>query len=237
MYYTLKMNTVHQPIGDVTVDSCGQSQSILGLQFGGIGLPLDMDKIPYGGKVEVPLSFTNDGYCNSFTGVSVKVIATCEQPSSNSQVVQYSVVPGSFPVQIDYNISHGLFANNFTLAIPDFSWSSSRRLSGEVSVDVSGLHTIIKDETAKLKDEINSNVAGLMEENAKLRGETTQMKDEINNNVADLKEEILQQMMSENQKLEARISALLLQALAASQTQPQANDQPSVSGARDNAVN
>ena len=97
----------------------------------------NLPSIPAGKKVEVPIGFQTLGACNTFNNVKLMIIATCEASSASSRVVQYSTIPLTVPVQINYNMSAQLYASNATASV-SMAWQGGRRRLSDIS---EGIHS------------------------------------------------------------------------------------------------
>ena len=121
----------------------------------------DMPPIPAGKKVEVPIGFQSLGSCFTFNNVKLMIIATCEAPSASSRVVQYSTIPLTVPVQINYNMSAQLYASNDT-AFVSMAWQSGRR---RLSDESEHAHSLDKEEIiSQIKDELREQMMGMTNE-------------------------------------------------------------------------
>ena len=109
--------------------SCGATNHKAGLSMGYLDpMSEGVSSIPFGVRTEIPVTFTTNGYCNTFNNVNLMLIASCEIPTPNSRVQQYATVPNTVPVQINYN--NYTYAQNWTVPF-SVSWAASRRLSEE----------------------------------------------------------------------------------------------------------
>lgn len=85
--------------------------------------------LPYNQPVEIPFTVTEGRLCKAYKDISLIIIATCELPTSNSQIYQYGIVPGSygaFGPTISYNASHILYAANSTASF-SVAWQTKAR--------------------------------------------------------------------------------------------------------------
>lgn len=86
--------------------------------------------IPYGKTVEISFFATNIGTCFAYKNVKLTVMPTCELPQYGSQVYQYGIVPGTYPVQLSYNEADRIDGSK-SEAYFTVSWASSRRLDAK----------------------------------------------------------------------------------------------------------
>ena len=96
----------------------------------------DLQRIPYNVLIEVPITVTQGPLCTKYNSIEVQIIATCEIPTSESQVFQYGIVNGA----ISYDEADKIFALNdtatFSVAWPD--QSSQRRTEETLSLHLVG---------------------------------------------------------------------------------------------------
>jgi len=95
--------------------------------------------IPYGKSIEIPFGFDNGlagasmiRECNSFSGLTVNLIAACENPTPNSQVFQYgNTINAQGVPSVSFLAKDRLYAYNVTATVPDFSFGTTytRKLS------------------------------------------------------------------------------------------------------------
>ena len=135
VYYTLMYDNAFDAyvsastVGSTYATSCGATNHKAGLSMGYLDpMSEGVSSIPFGVRTEIPVTFTTNGYCNTFNNVNLMLIASCEIPTPNSRVQQYATVPNTVPVQINYN--NYTYAQNWTVPF-SVSWAASRRLSEE----------------------------------------------------------------------------------------------------------
>ena len=68
----------------------------------------DLQRIPYNVLIEVPITVTQGPLCTKYNSIEVQIIATCEIPTSESQVFQYGIVNGA----ISYDEADKIYALN-----------------------------------------------------------------------------------------------------------------------------
>ena len=134
VYYTLE---VAGPYDDY-LESGGDGNYTCGVSGQGSGLVVlfsstDIQRIPYNRLVEVQFTATNVyngpiSLCNEFNDIELRLIATCEQPSSSSAVYQYGVEydEASKQTVIKYDPAHRIYASNSTATF-SVKWPAARR--------------------------------------------------------------------------------------------------------------
>ena len=99
----------------------------------------DLKHIPYKELIEIPIAFGGGGngagiinLCETFKDIELQIMATCEIPTSNSQVYQYGIDPSTSAVS--YDPARRLYAANSTAKF-SVSWNNAKgkRALGEVS--------------------------------------------------------------------------------------------------------
>lgn len=125
VYYSLSLGVNYSPKNNLHQCLSGQSAGLVFVYEESSNQ--NIAQIPYGETVEFPFYVENVGPCTTYTNVKVMAIATCERSTSSSQVFQYGVVPGIYPVQISYDKNDRIYASN-SIATFSVSWVSSRRL-------------------------------------------------------------------------------------------------------------
>lgn len=85
--------------------------------------------IPYLEYIEVPVSFAETNLCSKYKDISLQITATCERPTTRSQVYQYEVGYNSSTgiVEIQYGKRRG--AENSTFSIDELSWAPNQATS------------------------------------------------------------------------------------------------------------
>ena len=133
-YYTL---AVAGPYDDY-LKSGGDGNYSCGVSGQGSGLVVifsstDIQRIPYNRLVEVPFTATHVyngpiSLCDEFNDIELRIIATCEQPSSSSAVYQYGVEydEASKQTAIMYDPAHRIYASNSTATF-SVKWPAARR--------------------------------------------------------------------------------------------------------------
>jgi len=103
----------------------------------------NIEKIPYLQFVEIPISFAETELCFDYKDIALQITATCERPTTRSQVYQYEVAYDSktHTVSVQYDQLRG--AENSTVTIPEISWDPSlpsySHVSASASSDATGL--------------------------------------------------------------------------------------------------
>ena len=71
------------------------------------------------------MTFAETGLCSYYKGITLQITATCERPTTRSQVYQYEVAYNSASgiVEIQYDKRRG--AENSTVIVPDMFWSAN----------------------------------------------------------------------------------------------------------------
>ena len=133
VYYILQLASYFDDYlasgGDGTY-TCGVSGQMSGLSVSFSNT--DLERIPYNRLVEVPFSVTNTAgsiaLCNVFNDIAVQIIATCEMPTSSSEVYQYGVEYDDAAKQtiIKYDPAHRIYASNSTATF-SVKWPATRR--------------------------------------------------------------------------------------------------------------
>lgn len=134
VYYTLVVASAY----DNYLQSGGDGNYTCGVSGQGSGLVVilsgtDIQRIPYNTLVEVPFTVTHVyngpiSLCDEFNDIELKLIATCEQPSSSSAVYQYGVTFDEVSKQtvIDYDPANRIYASNSTATF-SVKWPAARR--------------------------------------------------------------------------------------------------------------
>ena len=108
VYYTLRFATAYDEYTVQGYQTATEDSPVVLPPAGNCGTPgrraglvatfseTDLRRIPYGGSmVEIPFSVlagvNSINLCNKFKNFGVQLIATCEIPTSTSQVYQYNV--------------------------------------------------------------------------------------------------------------------------------------------------
>jgi hypothetical protein len=118
----------------------------------------DLGEIPFNELVEIPFAVSSMGICDSYTDISVSIIASCEMPSPNSQVFQYGVFTNDDGIQsVSYNLDDRLYASNSSATF-NVEWASRRRLQSEYSGDIAAAIMDLKTQNMELSDELHSNM-------------------------------------------------------------------------------
>ena len=111
---------------DDYLGSGGDGNYTCGVSGQGSGLVVlfsstDIQRIPYNNLVEVPFTVTHVyngpiSLCNEFNDIVLRITATCEQPSSSSDVYQYGVAYNQTTKQttVMYDPAHRIYASNST---------------------------------------------------------------------------------------------------------------------------
>ncbi len=122
VYYTLSTDSAY----DDYLGSGGDGNYTCGVSGQGSGLVVlfsstDIQRIPYNNLVEVPFTVTHVyngpiSLCNEFNDIVLRITATCEQPSSSSDVYQYGVAYNQTTKQttVMYDPAHRIYASNST---------------------------------------------------------------------------------------------------------------------------
>jgi hypothetical protein len=161
VYYTLSASssfdkhypTSYQSRGN---GACGSPGQRAGLSFS--FMAEDLGEIPFNELVEIPFAVSSMGICDSYTDISVSIIASCEMPSPNSQVFQYGVFTDDDGVQsVSYNLDDRLYASNSSATF-NVEWASRRRLQSEDSGDIATAIMDLKTQNMDLSDELHSNM-------------------------------------------------------------------------------
>ena len=180
MYYTLgfsqRFDIFHRNAYEASGDGkCGTPYQKSGLVVS--FSQTDLQRIPYNVLIEVPITVTQGPLCTKYNSIEVQIIATCEIPTSESQVFQYGIVNGA----ISYDDADKIYALNdtatFSVAWPD--QSSQRRTEetfslhfvgnqstsfGNISATIESLienkhdslATSLKEDHSKLTNDINA---------------------------------------------------------------------------------
>ena len=134
VYYTLSTATNY----DDYLNSGGDGNYTCGVSGQGSGLVVifsntDIQRIPYNRLVEVPFTVTHVyngpiSLCNEFNDIELRIISTCEIPSSSSAVYQYGVEydEASKQTVIKYDPAHRIYASNSTATF-SVKWPAARR--------------------------------------------------------------------------------------------------------------
>jgi hypothetical protein len=161
VYYTLSASssfdkhyaTSYQSRGN---GACGSPGQRAGLSFS--FMSEDLGEIPFNELVEIPFAVSSMGICDSYTDISVSIIASCEMPSPNSQVFQYGVFTNDDGIQsVSYNLDDRLYASNSSATF-NVEWASRRRLQSEDSGDIAAAIMDLKTQNMELSDELHSNM-------------------------------------------------------------------------------
>ena len=133
VYYTLRTSPFDDYLrsgGDGNY-TCGVSGQQSGLVV--VFSREDIYQIPYNRLVEVQFTVSNVlngplSLCDEFNDVQVQLIATCEIPTSNSQVYQYGVLYNTETKQTEilYNSADRIYASNSTATF-SVKWPATRR--------------------------------------------------------------------------------------------------------------
>ena len=107
------------------VFSCGKPGNVAGLDH--IFSHTYLRDIPYLEKIEIPITFADTELCWEYKDITLQITATCERPTTRSEVYQYAVkydaATGSTTVL--YDTLRG--AENSTATIPLISWIPSKQ--------------------------------------------------------------------------------------------------------------
>ena len=103
--------------------SCGEDGNIAGLDH--MFQHTYLRDIPYLKYVEVPITFADTDLCKGYNNIALRIMATCERPTTRSQVYQYEVEynKSTGTVEIRYDQRRG--AENSTFIIDEISWDPS----------------------------------------------------------------------------------------------------------------
>ena len=79
--------------------------------------------IPYLTTVEVPITFAETDLCAEYKNIVLQITATCERPTTRSQVYQYEVHydESTGVIEVEYDKRRG--AENSTAKIDEISWA------------------------------------------------------------------------------------------------------------------
>ena len=178
MYYTLGFSQRFDIFHRNAYEAKGTGQCGTPYQKSGLVVSFsqtDLQRIPYNVLIEVPITVTQGPLCTKYNSIEVQIIATCEIPTSESQVFQYGIVNGA----ISYDDADKIYALNdtatFSVAWPDLS---SQRRTEETAVNVDNsmleelidkkhdnLTTVLKEDLAySLKEGHNSLASSLKED-------------------------------------------------------------------------
>ena len=104
--------------------SCGSPGNIAGLDH--IFYHTYLRDIPYLETIEVPITFAETELCWEYKDITLQITATCERPTTRSEVYQYAVVYDSAKgaTTVQYDKLRG--AENSTATIPLISWIPSK---------------------------------------------------------------------------------------------------------------
>ena len=171
MYYTLGFSQRFDIFNRNSYEAKGAGQCGTPYQKSGLVVSFsqtDLQRIPYNLLIEVPITVTQGQLCSKYNSIEVQIIATCEIPTSESQVFQYGIVNGA----ISYDEADKMYALNdtatFSVAWPD--QSSQRRTeealnlqpAGNLSFALSNMSATIESQIQKhdslatsLKEEYN----------------------------------------------------------------------------------
>jgi hypothetical protein len=135
--YTLRFSATYDsynPYNDDTVNGYGSAYCGPGQRSGLVAsfMSTDLRQIPHQQMVEVPFSVSlgYNSLCVTYTDIRLEIVATCEIPTSESQVYQYGVHlnPNTNEVSILYNTR--IYASNASATF-NVEWPlpGSRRMS------------------------------------------------------------------------------------------------------------
>ena len=139
VYYTLGFSQRFDIFHRNAYEATGAGQCGTPYQRSGLVVSFsqtDLQRIPYNLLIEVPITVTQGQLCTKYNSIEVQIIATCEIPTSESQVFQFGIVNGA----ISYDDADKIYALNdtatFSVAWPD--QSTQRRTEETLNLHLIG---------------------------------------------------------------------------------------------------
>ena len=122
MDYTLQFSKSFDSVNksSYTYFQCGGDGNIAGLDH--MFQHTYIRDIPYLKTVEVPIAFADTDLCTSYKKIALQITATCERPTTRSEVYQYEVLyqEASGTIAVQYDKRRG--AENSSAYIDEMSW-------------------------------------------------------------------------------------------------------------------
>ena len=227
MYYTLGFSQRFDVFHRNAYEASGDGQCGTPYQKSGLVVSFsqtDLQRIPYNLLIEVPITVTQGQLCSKYNSIEVQIIATCEIPTSESQVFQYGIVNGA----ISYDDADKIYALNDTATF-SVSWpeiSTQRRTEEALGLHLIGnqsinLSKVIESLNVKhdslatsLKEDHLSLATSLKEDHRSLATSlkeslTASLKEDHHSLASSLKESLTNSLKDDHHKLTTEINAKL----------------------------
>jgi len=123
--YTLQFKNSFDTLaqeGDSTKFNCKVPGNIAGLDH--VFYHSYLRSIPHNKKIEIPITFSETDLCTEYHDIVLQITATCERPSTRSQVYQYGLKFNGVTQleELDYSVHREAESSAYT--IQEISWKS-----------------------------------------------------------------------------------------------------------------